>query len=395
MGVEHLRIRGYRSLADVTWEPGPLNVLIGINGSGKSNILRALMLLVNSANGRLAKSIRREGGMVPILWDGRVEEISWQLRVSSEERGELFEYELQLDQIGRGGSAYEIASEKLSVTYTDDVPGEGEQISVLERTPRRAWIRDVGLSGPTRDIESDQVSAEETLLSQVAAPFAHSTVARFRQTLSDWRVYHDVRVDVQSEMRRAAVTRLERRVDPDGQNLVPVLHTFYSSDRTFKGEINDAMRAAFGPEFEELTFPPAEDGRIQLRVRWRSLKRTQSAADLSDGALRFLFLITVLASPDPPPLIAIDEPELGLHPSMLPIVAEFAVEAATRTQVIMTTHSPEFLSAFSETPEATTIVEWRDGKTELRRVSGEKLSRWLERYRLGELWLSGELEGLG
>src|SRR4051794_34893648 len=82
-----------------------------------------------------------------------------------------------------------------------------------------------------------------------------------------------------------------------------------------------AMRAAFGNDFEKLVFPPAADQRIHMRIRWRSLKREQSAADLSDGTLRFLFLLAVLANPSPPPVIAIDEPETGLHPSMFPIVA--------------------------------------------------------------------------
>ena len=106
------------------------------------------------------------------------------------------------------------------------------------------------------------------------------------------------------------------------------------------------MKAAFGNDFEELAFTPAADQKIQLQVGWRTLKRPQSAADLSDGTLRFLFLLTVLASPTPAPVIAIDEPEVGLHPGMLPIVAEHAVDAALRSQVILTTHSPQFLDAF-------------------------------------------------
>ena len=121
-------------------------------------------------------------------------------------------------------------------------------------------------------------------------------------------------------------TRMEERVDPDGQNLISVIHTLYTGDRSFKQDINSAMQAAFGDDFEELVFPPASDQRIQMRIRWRSLKREQSAAELSDGTLRFLFLLTVLASPSSAPVIAIDEPETGLHPSMLPLIAEYAVE---------------------------------------------------------------------
>ena len=143
--------------------------------------------------------------------------------------------------------------------------------------------------------------------------------------------------------------RFEEQVDPDGQNLVTVLHTLYSGNRDFKKAVDWAMRAAFGEDYEELVFSPAADQRIQFRIRWRSLHRAQSAADLSDGTLRFLLLLTILSSPSPAPVIAIDEPETGLHPSMFPIIAEFAVEASRRSQIIFTTHSPQFLDAFNET----------------------------------------------
>ena len=186
----------------------------------------------------------------------------------------------------------------------------------------------------------------------------------------------------------------EIQVDPDGQNLISVLHTLYTTSRDFKDEINTAMRAAFGEDFEEIVFPPAADQRIQLRIRWRSLKRERSAADLSDGTLRFLFLLTVLANPSPPPLIAIDEPETGLHPSKLPIIAEYARDASNRSQIILTTHSPEFLDAFGQDVPTTTVAEWRDGETLLRTISGDELTYWLRQYSLGELYRSRELEAI-
>ena len=190
------------------------------------------------------------------------------------------------------------------------------------------------------------------------------------------------------------MARREAYLNADGQNLVSVLHTLYSIDRDFKNEINTAMRTAFSDDFDEIVFPPAADQRIQLRLRWRSLEREQSAADLSDGTLRFLFLLAALANPSPPPLIAIDEPETGLHPSMLPIVAEYARDAANRTQVILTTHSPELLDAFGNEPPTTTVVEWKDGQTVLKVLSGDRLDYWLKKYTMGELYRSKELEAM-
>jgi predicted ATPase len=236
---------------------------------------------------------------------------------------------------------------------------------------------------------------EETLLSFAAGPVAANPfVAGFQAEHASWKVYQNFHTHREAQARAPQVTRAESMVSADGQNLVSVLHSLYTSNRDFKNEINVAMQAAFGDDFEELTFPPAADQRIQLRIRWRSLKREQSAADLSDGTLRFLFLLAVLGNPSPPPLIAIDEPETGLHPSMLPIIAEYAREAASRTQVILATHSPELLDAFGDEPPTTTIVERRAGQTVLRVASGDELSYWLKRYTLGELYRSRELEAL-
>jgi predicted ATPase len=216
----------------------------------------------------------------------------------------------------------------------------------------------------------------------------------FRGLLAEWSVYHDFYVGKDASIRQAVVARFEKRVDPDGQNLAQVLHTLYTGDRDFKKDVDLAMGAAFGEDYDELVFPPAADQRVQLRVRWKSLRRAQSAADLSDGILRFLFLLTVLASPEAAPVIAIDQPETGLHPSMMPIVAEYAVEAAQRCQVIFTTHSPEFLDAFSQTRPVTTVAKWAEGQTSLTVLDGEELARWLKEYSLGRLARSGELEGM-
>ena len=131
-----------------------------------------------------------------------------------------------------------------------------------------------------------------------------------------------------------------------------------------------------------------------MRIRWKTLKRDLSAGDLSDGTLRFLLLLTILASPSSAPVIAIDEPETGLHPSMLPIVAEYAVDASQRSQVILTTHSPQFLDSFADTVPTTTVAKWSDGETALEVLRGQNLDYWLKEYTLGALFKSGELEAM-
>ncbi|MGA2736119.1 MAG: AAA family ATPase [Bryobacteraceae bacterium] len=228
----------------------------------------------------------------------------------------------------------------------------------------------------------------ETAISIISALWPHPAPYQFQQNLRAWAIYHDLRVDEHAEIRRPAVLRDEKRVAPHGQNLTPVLKTLYEGD--FKDAIDNGMSAAFPDDYRDLSFRQTEPDRIQLYIRRKHGHREDSAADLSDGTLRFLLLLTILATPDPPPLIAIDEPESGLHPSMLPIIAELATAAATRTQVILSTHSPEMLDAFGDTLPAATIFDWVGDHTELRTARGDELRKWVEDYSLGRFIFSGE-----
>jgi len=391
MSIRQLKISGFRSLADVIWNPGPLNLIIGTNGSGKSNLLRALELLKSSAEGKLSDTVRKSGGMVPLMWDGRARKISLSCMFEkSPAKYYPVTYYLTLEQLGNSGG-FQIEREELYDFNTDISSDEGT-LKFLQRAGNHAVV--MNSLQTKQEIDPQLVTDEETLLSQLSDSSSYPVLTASKRLISNYSIYNEIQVGLNSEMRRAAVSHRDLRIEPDGSNLISVLHTLYESDRYFKEDLNQAMKAAFGNEFEELVFPPAEDGRIQLRVRWRSLQRGQSASDLSDGTLRFLFMITALASPEPPPLIAIDEPETGLHPSMFPLVAEHAIDAARRTQIILTTHAPQFLNAFRSRADITTIAEWREGKTVLRRLSEIELAKWLEHYQLGDLMLSGELESI-
>jgi predicted ATPase len=379
MSIQSLSVKNFRSLKAVQdWRPGLLNLLIGPNASGKSNVLRAIDLLAASAQGRLAKWVQRAGGMEPLLWDGQGEICSIDFARNTD--WDPFAYGISLERVGMTGD-FQVCKESLSSPTTLLFDREGDQADIYNFEAAQAE-------------RQGRLQIRESLLSLLKPPFFNEEfISEVGTEIAGFSVYHDFHTNRDAAIRQAAVTRHETRVDADGQNLISVLHTLYTGNRDFKNTVNDAMTAAFGSDFEELVFPPASDNRIQLRLRWRSLKREQSAADLSDGTLRFLFLMTVLASPDPAPLIAIDEPETGLHPSMLPIIAEHAVDASKKAQIIFTTHSPQMLDAFSsETRPQTTVVKREDGETKLHVLDDAKLSHWLEEYSLGALHRSGELE---
>jgi hypothetical protein len=135
-----------------------------------------------------------------------------------------------------------------------------------------------------------------------------------------------------------------------------------------------------------------QEGFVQLRVR-ESSGISIPAIRLSDGTLRWLALLAILLNPAPPPVTCIDEPELGLHPDILPTLADLLVEASTRTQLIVTTHSSALVDAFSDDPESVCVCEKVDGSTVIRRLARERLEVWLKDYSLGHLWASGEIGG--
>ena len=173
---------------------------------------------------------------------------------------------------------------------------------------------------------------------------------------------------------------------PEGRNLALVLnHLEHVGDR----QINELLRQFF-PRFERLSIR-ISSGTAQLYMFETGFKTPVPATRLSDGTLRFLTLLATLISRSPPPLLCIEEPELGLHPDAVALLAEVLVDASSRTQLVVTTHSDALVSALSDQPDAIVACERPGASTVLRRLDPEKLASWLEDYRLGDLWGMGVL----
>ena len=134
-----------------------------------------------------------------------------------------------------------------------------------------------------------------------------------------------------------------------------------------------------------------EGGSAQLFLEEGNI--TVPATRLSDGTLRYLSLVAILCHPKPPPLVCIEEPELGLHPDILPALCDLLRDASKHCQLIVTTHSDVLIDALTDTPESVIVCEKHAGQTEMRRLSKDDLSAWLKDYSLGELWRKGELGG--
>jgi predicted ATPase len=392
MNLRKLEIVGFRSLKNVSWVPGKLNVVIGPNGSGKSNLLGALQLVQDSAQGKLSENITRQGGWSAIAWDASARQISFKLDLASPQSANTpkYWYALEIQQpVIPVLTSFTIAKEFLRY-------GCGEHFleEILLRDSDRAEFAEHG-DGDPAILTKAEMPERETLVSTATIPFKeHFHLWNFRALIESWRIYSNLQVRADAPVRLPAVTRYEKRLTPDGQNLIPVLHTLYTEDRRFRSSVDKAMRAAFGQDYEELVFAPAGDQRIQQRIRWRSLSTAQSMPALSDGTILFLMLLAILANPEPGQVIAIDEPETGLHPGMFSIIAELAASAAEHATVILTTHSSQFLDACSRYTPTTTVAQRMNGETKLSVLEEHELARWLSEYSLGALFRSGELEGL-
>lgn len=387
MAIQELHVAGFRSLRDVVWKPGKLNLFVGPNGSGKSNLLRLLELIGQTASGHLSNAVSSAGGMVPLLWNSTATDFGWRLRLDPVDEGrdrvkDAITYEFTLQQLGMG-SSYQVVKDDLSNLQAAETP-----LRIFERRPNRSLLYDQRAGNL---VELKDFDENESLLGQIADP-ANPIPLRARREIESWRIHHDIHADRSAPMRQPATTQYAKFVSADGDNLTNVLHTLYTEDREFKREIDDAMRAAFGADYGQLEFPPAAAQQVQLAVSWKSCRKPHMAPELSDGTLRFLLLVTVLASPHPAPLIAIDEPETGLHPRMLSLVAEYASAASDRTQVILTSHSPEFLDCFSSHEPLVTVFHWEEGETRVFPLAPDRLRDWLRHYRLGKLFTSGELD---
>ena len=389
MRLSSVRAKGYRTLNDVDWPIGALNVLIGPNGTGKSNLLSFLSLISESAKGNLERTVYSYGGMSQLLFDGQGDTLTASVSTFGENSYPAWcNYQLVLRRLGLS-SGYVIESE------TAEVPDTGTGMGVTTIV-----LRPIQPPDPL-SVDLDRLSGKVMIQPKeneavLSFPFLSDLkLALLKGNLASWSIHHTIRTDPASAIRQAAVARRADTLDANCDNLVAVLHTHYTSDLQFRERIDSAMYAAFGDNYQEISFPPGAEQQVQLAIRWSSLKRPAVAATLSDGTLRFLAIITALSQPNLPALIAIDEPETGLHPTMMRIIAEYAADAALRSQIIFTTHSAAFLDAFDrQAPPQTTVVSMVDGQTVLKTVDAELLDRWLKDYSLGALYRSRELENM-
>jgi predicted ATPase len=389
MFIKRLTLKKLLSFNDSTVELGQLNVLIGPNAVGKSNLIEAVSLL-QSAPTSIASEILRGGGIRQWLWLGDpvpspIATLECELvQTSGRQVGPLM-YRLQFSEDSEG---FVILDEQLAKCGSNTDPASSEVY--FERSSLGAKFG-VDALKLTRESQTVALPRTESVLSRFKSPVDPTPITKVGRHFEQIRIFREFRTGPASQTRYGISTSVPKESLRDGaDNLSLVLH-----ELDFRG-VHDRIREylrRFCERFEDVKVRVGA-GIAQVFLREAGLVEMLSAVRMSDGTLKFLSLLAALFHPEPPPLICIEEPELGLHPDALQLVAEALVEASESTQLIVTTHSDALIDSLSDRPESVLVCERNfENSTQFKRLSTEHLRAWLEHYSLGQLWRRGEIGG--
>lgn len=365
--ITEITIKNYKSLENVTLKPGPLTVLVGANGSGKSNILDALMFLKGlvALNQGLDKVLEPRGGYEAVVWGRDIErDISVGLEWKSIDNFGQLSYSIRFGQSdGRGAVKEEFLL--------------ADSSEVLGRTTPNTYSFERGSS----DTASYRSSLEE----------AHHYVPQTAEIIRRMRGWVFYNFDF-NQMRPPHSVRSEFRLNETGNNLSTVLHALFSIESPLFDDIFDSVRGSV-PVVEKLLSPIVGDAQTQVALKERDIPEPVAAWGLSDGTLFALALSTALLTPQIPTLLTLESPDASLHPYVMEHVAELLKSASRKTQVIVTTHSPYLLDHVP--PQSIVVVEKIKGKTVLKPVKGRKGVRYaIDKLGAGKAWYSGHLGGV-
>lgn len=361
-GLDWISVAGFRSLRRIDrLALRPVNVLIGANGSGKSNFVEVFSFLHAVRDGRMREYVRRCGGAARLLHFGPETTSELEFRVSL--HGERHEYRLEL-AAGRTDDLYIVTETAL---FRDENAYDRPYEQPLASANGEAGISDSALTGVPHSV---------------------------REELDGWRIHHFHNTSPNAPLRKTANLHDRHFLRADGGNLPAFLYSLRESHPTSYAMILKTVRLAV-PFLQDLELRPFGEAGDAIRLQWthRDSDLLFDVSALSDGTLRFIALATLFLQPRAlrPNLILLDEPELGLHPTAIGLLADLVRAASTDSQVILSTQSAIFLDHFE--PEDLLVSERNDGQTSLRRIEADALKVWLEDHSLGQLWEKNYLGG--
>jgi predicted ATPase len=333
--IDRIAIAGYRSIQSIILRLGQLNVVTGANGSGKSNLYRAIKLIADAAGGRLAESLANEGGFGSVRWAGSKvhgkDPVSLRLGFTADP----FSYCIDLGLPIPSDSAFDHDPEvKRECLWR----GTGMESKALCADRKNANLRVRAAKGKWADVDMS-LSRHASMLSDYADPFNAPELVVTRELLRSWRFYDTFRVDNRSPARRPSVATFTPIMSSDGHDLAAALQTIREiGDRA---GLDRAIDDAFpGSQIKILS----TDAGMQVGLEQPGVFRDLGAAELSDGTLRFLLLVAALLTPRPPELMVLNEPENSLHLDLIPALGRLIKNAAEKSQLIVVSHNPVLIA---------------------------------------------------
>jgi predicted ATPase len=367
-----LAVAGYRSLRDLVVSLDELNLVTGANGSGKSNLYRALRLLAETAQGRLIPSLAREGGLESTLWAGpetfsravqrgehpvqgvvRKKSISLRLGFASDDFSYAIDLGLPSPPSGAFGHDPEIKRECVwngTIFRPSAVLVDRRGPLVKARDANGGWT-----------IGTPNLASFDSMVTHCADPRHTPEMLTLREEMRGWRFYDHFRTDTTAPARVPQIGTHTPILSHDGGDLAAALETIREIGDSHA--VDEAIDDAF-PGSRVMV--RVNDGWFEVEMQQHGLLRPLRAAELSDGTLRYLLWVAALLTPRPPGLLVLNEPETSLHPDLLPALARLIAQASRRSQVLVVSHSPSLIDAIQQLPASNSItLEKRFGQTML------------------------------
>ncbi|HZU26898.1 MAG TPA: AAA family ATPase [Bryobacteraceae bacterium] len=376
MLIRSLRLRNilsFREPEPLTLEP--LNILIGPNGAGKSNLIDCIGLL-QALPTNVSTYLNRGGGPEAWIWKGQTarEDLAW------------IGGDFQID-------SDEVAYDLVFGVARNGLRIESEDLSLVQNPASRYLARrqaDLTIDGDGGRAMRSSIGPGESGLFAYRNPRDSTPITGLSRELAQIRIYRGFNTGANDSIRTGIASSASKHpLEEDGSNLALTLQEldFHNALARVTEKLN-----RLSSRFQSVKIR-AEGGFSQVYAEEEQLGKIP-AARLSDGTLRFLCLMDILLDPNPAPLVCIDEPEAGLHPDAVAVVADVIREASSRMQLIVSTHSDALVDRFSDRPECVLVCDRGfDESTRIRRLSRDQLREWLDEYTLGDLWRRGEIGG--
>ena len=360
--LDKLTIKGFKSIRSLEdFEFKKLNIMIGGNGAGKSNFVEIFRMLRAMVDEGFANYVMNRGGADDFMFNGPKET-----------------KEIEAEFVF-GSNSYSCA---LEPTASEEFVIKIEQARYLDKN----W-KIIGSGN-----RESKIAYRKDELSSLY-PGASGIGYYIYTSISNWVVYHFHDTSATASMRRSEITADNTRLRPDAANIAPFLLGLRDEKKTAYNGIVESVRLVT-PFFDDFILKPVQKGEkevVNLSWKQKGSDYPMQPYHFSDGTIRFICLATSLLQPDLPSTIVIDEPELGLHPYAIEILAELIKAASKKTQVIVATQSPPLIDNFS--PEDIIVVNREKGASTFRRLETKELSEWLEEYSLGDLWRKNIVAG--